>query len=128
MEMANVYSVRDGSWDRFVSMICTKCGEKITDELYLRHDIFPIRARGNEQNEMFLYHRHCSDSNPQWMYYQKKVLLEKLTLLTTKREEIQKQLQDTILIYAEIDNQRDNLIAKLTEILEILNQDPNDEC
>jgi len=78
-------------------MICATCGKKIESGLYLRRDRTNFKHRGNETDEVYLYHRECKKGkkfDKMWGTHEKEVEAKKeaLTKRNAKLVELRKEI------------------------------------
>ncbi|HRW21707.1 MAG TPA: hypothetical protein P5509_07025 [Bacteroidales bacterium] len=82
----NTYRICDSNSVVCGEMICATCGGKIENELYLMRDRVNFKHRGNETDEVYLYHKNCKTGKKftkMWETHEKEVNAEKEAL--TKR-------------------------------------------
>jgi hypothetical protein len=73
---SNEYRIVDANSCVCGDMICSKCGNKIENELYLRRERTNFKHRGNETDEVYLYHKDCKIGkkfSKMWETHDKKV-------------------------------------------------------
>lgn len=80
-------------------MICSKCGNKIKNEHYLILERTNFMHRGNETDEVYLYHKKCVTGkklSKVWETHEKRVEAEKEAMRkrNSKIHELRKEISE----------------------------------